>query len=418
MSDIPAEMRTFDRPYLIAAVLGGAMAVATVAATLVGVLAPYLLDEIDGVSPANIGLLVTTFAVVSGSMAWPAGALTDKIGGRTALILVFAGSVLGLGFLALAPTFGVLIAAMAVAGASNSAVNPATNRVIARWVAPGKRGTVAGVKMAAVQMAVFGAGIFLPPAAETIGWRVPLVTSGVLVAGLGTVGGLAILRGTDVTHSDRIVGSRLRLSAGLTALTLYSVFMSAGASSTVTYISLFTVDGLGSTPRVGGLAVAVIGLLAIIGRLALGRVTERVGRPMRSLTLVAALAAASATVLLLGDSAGSTLYWVGVVGLGLSALSFVAGTTVALIVSTRTEEVGGSSGVMFLGFMVGFGGGPAAFGAALDASGSYFLGWALVVGLFGAAIVTAWVGWRMGVLDARATRESDTRGRHRSGPVR
>lgn len=414
MPDSLIDERTAKHPYLIAGVLGGAMAVATVAATLVGVLAPYLLDEITGVTPVNVGLLVTTLAVVSGTVAWPAGALTDRIGGRTALILVFAGSVLGLGFLSLATTFVILVAAMAVAGVSNSAVNPATNRVIARWVAPGKRGAVAGIKMAAVQVAVFIAGIFLPLAAETIGWRVPLVASGILLATLGTAGALALLRGTDVSDAARLAGSGLRWSSGLTALTLYSVFMSAGASSTVTYISLFTVEGLGSTPRVGGLAVAAIGLLAIAGRLVLGRVTEHLPWPMRSLTFVALLAAASATILLLADSANSPLYWVGTVGLGLSALSFVAGTTVALITSTHTEEIGGSSGVMFAGFMVGFGAGPAAFGAVLDATGSYALGWTLVVGLFGAAIVTAWVGWRLRVIDGTGGQMSGRRGRHRS----
>lgn len=395
-----------SHPYLIAVVLGGAMAVATVAGTLVGVLAPYLRDEIGGLTAANVGLLVAAFAVVSGAMAWPAGLLTDAIGGRTALILVLAGSVLGLGFLAVAPTFEFLLAAMVVAGVANSAVNPATNRVIASWVAPGQRGLVAGIKMAGVQVAVFAAGILIPPAAETIGWRIPLVSAGVLVAGVGTGCAVLLLRGGDTLREARRDRPGFSPTGGLAALTIYSLFMSGGASATITYISLFTVEDLGSTARIGGLAVALIGLLAIGGRLALGRITERLGRPMRSLAAVGAVASASAALIALSASADPILYWVGAVGLGLSALSFIAGTTVALIVSTPVELIGGSSGAMFVGFMIGFGGGPAAFGWVLDAYGSYALGWSLVMGLFGMATITAWIAWRFRVLDTPRARRS------------
>lgn len=177
------------RPYLLSIVLAGAMAVSTVAGNLIGVLGPYLRDEVDGVTASNLGILVAAFAVVSGTMAWPAGVFADSIGGRRSLIVVFVGSVVGLGFLAAATSYLWLVGAMLVAGLANSAVNPATNRVIATSVAAGDRGLVAGIKMGGVQLAVFAAGVLIPPAAEAFGWRIPLGVAGLVIAGLGVLGG-------------------------------------------------------------------------------------------------------------------------------------------------------------------------------------------------------------------------------------
>ena len=398
-----------QRPYLLSMVLAAAMAVSTIAGTLIGVLGPYLRDEVAGVTASNLGTLVAAFAVVSGALAWPAGLLVDSIGGRRSLVLVFIGSVLGLGFMSAATSYLWLIGAMLIAGLANSAVNPATNRVIATSVVAGKRGLVAGIKMAGVQLAVFAAGILIPPAAEEFGWRVPLASAGLTIAGIGIVGSMSLLGREAPTGGPNGWRPGFHWSSGLLVLTVYSLLMSGGASAAVTYLSLFTVEDLGSTPRVGGVAVALIGLMAIGGRLVLGRVTERVAQPLRSLGAVAALALLSVLLVASSNEVGSVLYWLGVAGLGLSALSFIAGATVAVILSTPTDKIGGSSGAMFVGFMIGFGGGPAAFGAILEISGSYEVGWGFVAFLFAAATFTAWIALRVRALDTvgdRATRPS------------
>lgn len=374
------------RPFALALVLGVAMAVSTVAGTLVGVLGPYLQDEV-GVSPSQLGILVAVFAFTSGAFSWPGGILTDSIGGRRTVLLVLAGSVVGMVVLALAESYIWLIVAMFLAGLANSSVNPGTNRLIADSVAPGRRGLAAGVKMACVQLGVFAAGILIPIAAETIGWRVPLAVTVVAISLLGIIGLLALTEPEKSRGESESVRAPLRWSAELVTLTIYSLLMSAGASAVITYLPLYSIESLGSTARIGGLAVALMGLLAIVGRLGLGRTTERLAVPLRSLALVGLLGVAAASILLLVSTTGTPLFWVAVVGLGLSAQSFVAGTTVAIIVSMPREQVGGASGVMFFGFLLGFGAGPAAFGATVDASGGYELGWALTIVAFALATV-------------------------------
>lgn len=384
------EEHAASRPIALALVLGIGMAVSALAGTLVGILGPFLQVEM-GITPGRLGFLVTVFAAFSAVFSWPGGLLTDSIGGRKTLLLVLSNAMVAMVVLASASSYPWLLVAMAIAGLSNSSVNPSTNRIIADSVEPGMRGIAAGVKMACVQLAVFAAGILIPLAAEAIGWRAPLAATVIVISLMGIVGLIALTaQGESVRRAG---GSRRRLqwSAGLLVLTVYSFLMSAGASAILTYLPLYTVEGLGSTARVGGLAVAVTGLLAIVGRLGLGRFTERISVPMRALTGVGLLGVVSTVLLLVVTSAGTPLYWASVVGLGLSAQSFVVGTTVAVIVSMPREQVGGASGVMFLGFLVGFGVGPAAFGATVETTGGYTLGWVLTVIAFGIATLLAGV---------------------------
>ncbi|HEY5890191.1 MAG TPA: MFS transporter, partial [Acidimicrobiia bacterium] len=119
-----------NRPLALSLILGAAMAISTVAGTLVGVLGPFLRSEI-GITPAGLGLLVTVFAATSGALSWPAGQLTDSIGGRRALIIVFVVSAVALLAFSMAFSYGWLVVAMVMAGIGNAAANPATNRLVA-----------------------------------------------------------------------------------------------------------------------------------------------------------------------------------------------------------------------------------------------------------------------------------------------
>lgn len=373
-----------SRPLALALALGVAMAVSTVAGTLVGVLAPYLQEEV-GLTASQIGILVAVFAFTSGTFSWPAGLVTDAIGGRRTLLLVFSGSVAAMLMLASAFSYVWLLAAMLVAGIGNSAVNPATNRTIADSVAPGRQGMAAGVKMACVQLGIFAAGILIPVAAEGAGWRIPFAATIVVVSVLGVVGLLALTSPGGRPRGQTGRRSPMRWSRPLLTLAAYSLLMSAGASAVVTYLPLYSIEALGSTARVGGLAVASMGLLAIVGRLGLGRATERLASPTRSLVVVGFLGAISIGVIIAVSSTSGILFWLGVVGLGLSAQSFVAGTTVAVIVSMPRDQVGGATGVVFLGFLMGWGAGPAVFGATVDATGGFTVGWTATLALFALA---------------------------------
>lgn len=371
---------------LVTLSLATAMAVATVSTPLVGVLAPLLRDELR-MPAASVGLLVATYSAVSALASWPAGLLTDRVGGRLALTVVFAGSAVSLLGIASALSYRWLIGCMVVAGLANSMANPATNQVIAQEVPIGRRGLVAGVKMAGVQVAVFAVGLLIPFFAATVGWRIPLAVGGTSIC----LGGIAIaLRRIEPSESRTTSQkTRLTLSAGLVALTVYSLLMSAGASASLTYLPLYTVDQFDAAARTGGLSVAVAGFFAIAGRLFWGRVTEQSRNATRSLLIIGLASAASSLLVLRASEVNSAFFWIGSAGLGFFALGFSAATTVTLILTVAKGRTGTASGVMFTGFMVGFGAGPVGFGHLAEWSGSYRSAWIGVTMAFGASVLVS-----------------------------
>jgi predicted MFS family arabinose efflux permease len=341
------------------------------------------------VTTAGLGPLVSAFAAASGALSLPSGTLTDLIGGRRTLVGVFLCSMLSLMALSAAPSYGWLVAAMVLAGFANSAANPSTNRVIAANMEPRHIGMAAGVKMAGVQLAVLASGALLPLIAATLGWRLPVGVGAVVVCGVGILG-VAVLIGREAPRDRHAARPRLEFSRELRLLTLYGLFMSAGGSASLTYLSLYAVDALGSTARVGGFAIAAFGAVAIPGRLGLGRLTQASSRPMRTLSAVGVLAFGSTLLVLVSTDAGTVPFWLGVAGLGLSAQSFVAGSTVALIGRLPAEKIGGSSGIMFMGLLIGYGGGPAGFGAIAESRAGYSTAWLMVALLFLCGAAVAW----------------------------
>ena len=99
------------------------------------------------------------------------------------------------------------------------------------------------------------------------------MAAGALVIGLA---GFISIRLMQTKPAEQSPGTRTcrAWSRELTTLTFYSLLMSAGASATLTYLPLYAVDYLHTSPRAAGAAVGVAGLLAIVGRVAWGRLTE------------------------------------------------------------------------------------------------------------------------------------------------
>lgn len=373
-------------------ILGITMATSAIGSSLVGVLGPFFRSEL-GLTVGRLGLLVTVFSASAGVLSIPAGTFTDKVGGRRATLLVLLTSLASLLVLAIAPSWAWLVVAMLIAGVANSAANPATNHVITTSLAPYRHGLAAGFKMACVQVAIVSAGLLLPPLAAWIGWRIPLIVGSVIVTAVGVALLVSVLGTSEPPASSRRSGRRLEQRRDLLWLTAYALLMSAGASAVLTYLAVYTVEALGSTPQVGGAAVAVAGTMGILGRLGLGRATGGRTQPLGLLAAVGVVAVVS-TILLSNAGGVATLpYWLGIIGLGLSANSFVAGATVALIVTVSRDQIGGASGIMFLGTLIGFGLGPAVFGQLAESSG-YGQAWTLTAIVFGAGAVVAMIGGR------------------------
>jgi predicted MFS family arabinose efflux permease len=346
-----------------------AMGASTIAVAALGILATFIIDDL-AISRGTLGWIVSTNVLIAAALSPIAGVLTDRIGGRYALVIVFAASLASFTTFGLAGSVVAMVMGSALAALSQAGGNPATNRLIGDLLPAGERGVATGIKQSGVQAGIAIAGITLPTMAIAFGWRAAMiaVACGPLIGVAATL--LVVPRDTPVgERSDR---KHHRLARSVFWLALFgAVFGFAG--SVMFFIPLFSEESLGLGPRVGGIAVALAGVVAFAARIGWARFAERNGTYRVPLGVMAAIGTVAAATLLMA-TVFPALLWPGVALIGMSTSAWNSVGMLAVI-----DESGGStgraSGVVLLGFLAGLGVGPPLYGAMIDASGSYVAMW-------------------------------------------
>ncbi len=366
-----------------------AMGASTFTASVIGIIASFLIEDF-GLAHRDIGTIVA-INVLAGGLASPAaGRFADRIGPKRAVVGVFALSAAGFAATSIAPGFGFLALAGILGGLAQSGANPATNKAIATHVAPGRRGVITGVKQSGVQAAIFAGGVAVPVIAERFGWRVALAGAAVVaLAAIPTV--LAVFPG-DRTR-DATAGSAPpgRLPVAVWWLTGYGFLLGASGAAGI-FIPLFAEEALGLSVRAGGLAAAVVGLSAVVGRIAWALHAERRANHVASLGWIAALAAVAAALMLAAPGMGAAWMWVGAVVLGAGSSSWNAVGMLAVIDLVGPAAAGRASGRVLFGFLVGLAVAPGVYGQTVDSTGSYDVMWAasLTFGLVALGVIAVW----------------------------
>lgn len=369
----------------LTAVLTFAMAVSNSASVSIGVLAIDIIPEL-GITTAVIGTLLAVNTLGGAVLSPLAGALADRVGGRAALVVVFTCGAGGLLTMALAPNAAVIAAGMVLGAVSLALANPATNRVITGLLDEGSRGAITGVKQSGVQIAVLATGVLLPLGMATIGWRPSLGIIAAFVASAVpiTLIVVPVLAGVPAGATRaRIVGSpTVVLLAGY-------AFLMGFANSAPLFIPLYAETELGAGATLGGLALALVGLASILGRIMWARIAERRGA-YRFFLVLFGMGGAAAYVLVLLSSAVNA-WWIlaaGALGIGATSSSWNAVVTLAVL-RTPGDRPGAASGTVMLGFFLGLSLSSPVYGAAIDATSEYNLVWLLAMAALGAAAVVA-----------------------------
>ena len=378
----------------LTALLAVAMGVSVLPGFCMGVLAEPMLSAL-GMSRSELGLTVAAISGVCGLSSIWLGHFADRRGGRATLLLVFGLGTATFVGIAIAPTFALLIVAAVLAGLSQGAANPATNRVVLDSLAAGRRGLLTGVKQAGEMGAIVLAGAALPLAAVAIGWRgtVALVAAVPAAAIIATLVLLPrrIPPATTVSTSD----PRAPISRDVWWLTAYTTIMGVSGGAVSTYLPLYAQQSVGVSAVTAGQVLAVTGLVAIPGRILWGRRAERAGTFPTQLMVLAGLAMVAAALLWAGSAFGVGFLWAGAVGWGVSQLSFGAVSTLAVMTYAARHAVGRATGVVLVGFSVGLMLGPALFGWLIDLTNGYSVGFGAVVLVLGSATLVSWA-WRHG----------------------
>ena len=363
-----------------------AMALAVVPIPTLGVLAPFLVNEL-GISATQLGLAAAAFGLVGGLTAPRLGRAADRLGPKGALTLLFAINTGALLVATVAFDEWVLILALAIAGLSQGVATSATNITVSELVSVESWGLVTGIKEAGVPAGALIAGVTLPLIAVAAGWRAGFFTFALVSAAC------LLLVQRLFNHERPKRASRFKINDGdlspfVNRLALFAFFVGFGTNALLTFLPLFAEAALGFEVVPAGLLVAAAGTASVIGRVGWSAVTARWDVPRIQLMAIAFLALVATLLLAVSSGGVSWLIWIGAVVFGLSAFSWTSVGAMAVIRNVAPETTGLATGRLILGFGVGLGVGPIAFGWLVDASQSFLGSFLLLAAVYLAALVT------------------------------
>jgi MFS family permease len=343
------------------------------------VLAPVLRDRYH-LSLTEIGVLLGGASVGAVLTLLPWGLAADRVGERTTATVGLLGAAGGLAGSAYAPDFASLVLFLFLASAFGASTNTATGRAVTSWFPRAERGFALGIRQTAIPVGGFSAALGVPPIVDQWGSRGALVALAAfsLLAALAAV--LFMVEGPLRSVEDEADALRhplrdrriWRLSFGSSLLIFTQVAVTG-------FVVLFLESQRGFSHGQAGAVLAGMNVIAAVGRLGGGRLSDRLGSRIgliRGIALATALAVGTVAGVL-GES-GWLVVPALVVGGGLSM------SWNGLSVTAAVETVG-----------------PRRSGAALGLQQT-MLGVAVVVAPLAFAPFVSATSWRAGFAVAAA----------------
>lgn len=349
-------------------------------------MAPVIRSDLD-VSAAGFGFFMSAFFGAQMFAALPSGAITDRLGVGWTLTVSMWLMAFGIGIFALAPGFGVALAAMFVTGLGYSLVNPATGRGVLEWFPRRRRGTAMGIKQLGVPLGgvlAAGAGALV----VVLNWQSILWI--VVAAGFFTaILTLAIAKLPERAEGRSAVSDIRSVLAdrNLGVIGASVITFNMGQSTLFAYLTLFVRDAALASQPVAGLCMALAQSASASGRVGFSYLSDTLFRGARK-PVIASILAGAVVAMLAASQVGPG--W-NTVSLALIALALggtiaaYAALIIAITVETTEPELSGSA-IGYNALAWSFGGtiGPPIFGWVLDMTGGYSAPW-LVMGCIVAA---------------------------------
>lgn len=375
---------------------GASLATTMMSASLlqasIGALSPLVLADLR-ISRTGLGVLLSGYYIAAALTSTPLGRLIDRLGVRRGLELVLALAILATGTAALSRGQVLFGVSLLVSGLAVAAANPATNLALAATSPP--HGMLVGVKQSGVQLAPVVAGLCLAPAAAAFGWRAAIGVASALAAVVlvavhvsWSAAPRRVSRRPPATHDAGAAGPSLRW------LSAYAFCMGVGYASVAIYLALFAHETLSFSEPRAAVLIAVIGVAAVAARIGWSVLVERgrgwLGSERSVLVLIALTAIVAAIGLLASEHVTAGLVWPAAFGIGISAAAW-NGVVMLVLVRGANPGVGlGRASGRVLGmFFLGLALGPPVFGAAVDRTGGYTIGWIWALAAFAASLGAA-----------------------------
>lgn len=290
-------------------------------------IAPAVRDDFD-LSLSQLGLVIAALAVGCSISLIPWGFLSDRFGSRKTLLIGLIGCAAFLGATSLTSGVVAFAALFFMAGIFGGVTSVAGGRAVLSWFSPASRGTALGIRQTAVPLGAALGAVTLPAIAARAG------VDAALVALAGGCAVAALVSGVWIKSRSAPVPEQLE---GPTPLSDRRMWILAAATfalaysqlAIITFAVLYLNEERSFTPQAAGVVLAVMQVLAAVGRIALGRWSDRIGSrvvPLRRLSWAITLSWVF-VVLLFGVDGTlfvAMLVVAGTLSISWNALSFTA----------------------------------------------------------------------------------------------
>ncbi len=380
---------------------GGTFLYTTAEALPVGLLLPMAADL--GVSPSQVGMLVTAYGAVVMVASVPLTALVRRVPRRVLLSGLLAGFVVSTAVTAFVSTFALMLAARLAIAATHALFWAVVVPAAAELFPPALRGRVIAVVFSGGTVAlVLGvpAGTWL---GERAGWRVSFLA----VAGLGAIVFVLVASLLPSTRPDQGHAARGAMpdARRFWLLVAVAVLATAGAIAAYTYVALFVTEVSGFADSSVGAILLARGVASVLGILALGAVVDR--DPWRALAATVALQSAALFGLyVLGHHPVAAVGLLAVAGLAFAAFTASLGGLVLQVAPGRSDL---AAATVSAAVNVGITGGALVGGLALPSHGVQST--VLIGALIGVVALVLALGERLipAAIGSQAGRRGDAR---------
>ena len=329
-----------------------------------------LLPEIAadlGVSPSQVGILVTIFAGTVVLTAAPLATLTRTLPRKPLVLIVLLAFVLSSVFTALAPNYGLLVVARVLGGLAHglfwSVANPYAGHMVAKKYFGRSVAITAGGGTAAFVLGVpIGTAI-----GHALGWRAAFLVMAGLILVLMAVAARLL---PPVQHIEPLVTGEIpqplrkdRSIPGIVLVCLVVILMMTAHNIFYTFIAPFLLGPVGVGRESVALVLFLFGSAAVIGLVLAGVFADRFPRG----SLVVALLAIAVPVLTIGLAPG--IPWIVFPALVIWSIGFGAAPPIlqARMLHTTTKRIRDIAGAyLTTSFNIGIGVGALLGAVILD----------------------------------------------------
>ena len=249
-------------------------------ATACGALPPFLLGSVAvnlradlGLAISQLGILTSVFFGSAALSSIAAGRVVEKLGPTLGMRISCVTGALCLAAISVAGSLTVIVFSLIVSGVVYALVQVSANVLIAERMVRTRQALSYGIKQAGIPAATLVGGVAVPTIAVTLGWRWVFAAG----AGLAALAAAAIPeRHTGATRRRNQHFARPDLSTStLVALTAGSALAAAAATSLGAYLVVSSA-AMGLAAETAGLLLAAASLTALLTRIGVGWLADRV----------------------------------------------------------------------------------------------------------------------------------------------